>query len=96
MGRKRPRRPRPAPGGSPPRRSGRLYLRLAAKDLVLLKFLLESEDNLAYLTVIDKFTALARLTHSPGQADEVLAFLDRVRDEMDVHIIEPVPVPLQA
>ncbi len=96
MGRRKPGRPRPAPGGSPPSWSGRLYLRLAPSDLALLKFILESEDNLAYLTVVDKFTALARLTYSPGQADEIRAFLDRVRGEMDLRVIEPAPAPFQA
>ena len=89
---RKPRRPRPAPGGSPPRWSSRLYLRLAPAHLALLKFILESEDNLAYLTVVDKFTALARLTYSPGQETEILAFLDRARCEMDFRVLDPPPV----
>jgi hypothetical protein len=73
---------------APPTRSSRLYLRLAPKDLALCKFILEGFDNLAYLTIVDKHEAVARLTFSPDQQEEVQDFLLAAGDELDLTILE--------
>lgn len=53
---------RPLP---PPRRSGRLLLRLAPENVALFRFLLEAYDNCAYFTVLERRTALLKLVFSP-------------------------------
>ena len=50
----------------PPQASGRLYVRLLARHVALLRFLLEAEDNLALPTVVDRFAAVVRLQYCPG------------------------------
>lgn len=72
-----------------PKRSARIYLRLAPADIAFCKFIFEGYDNLAYLSVIDKYEAVARLTFSPDQREEVREFVDALAGELDLRIIEP-------
>ena len=60
---------------TPPKESGRLYVRLASKHVALLKFLLEAEDNLALPTVVDRFAAVVRLAYAPEAAERVEGFV---------------------
>ncbi len=69
------RRPRRQPPYRAPRASGRLYVRLAPRNVALLKFLLEARDNLALPTVVDRFAAVVRLLYAPEAAAEVEAFV---------------------
>ncbi|MEG6504676.1 DUF4911 domain-containing protein [Nitratidesulfovibrio sp. 1201_IL3209] len=52
MARKRPRKP--APPLPPPRESSRLYARVAPRHIAMFRFLLEAQDNLGYMTVLDR------------------------------------------
>ncbi|MGJ3522655.1 DUF4911 domain-containing protein [Nitratidesulfovibrio sp. D1] len=52
MARKRPRKP--APPLPPPRESARLYARMAPRHIAMFRFLLEAQDNLGYMTVLDR------------------------------------------
>ena len=58
-----------------PTASARLYVRLLPRNVSLLTFLLQAEDNLALPTVVDRFAAVVRLTYCPDEADRVEAFL---------------------
>lgn len=58
--------------------SSRIYLRLNPGDIAVLKFFLEANDNLAYLSTVSPRTAVARLVFAPEQEDEVRAFMDSV------------------
>lgn len=73
---------------APPQASARLYLKLAPEDLALCKFILEGFDNLAYLTIVDKYEAVARLSFSPRQQEEVRDFLLAAGEELDLEILE--------
>lgn len=72
-----------------PARSRRIYVRLRPQDMALFKFILEGHDNLAYLSVVDKHSAVCRLVHSPGQEREVREWLEAMRTQVDFSIIEP-------
>lgn len=52
MARKRPRKP--SPPLPPPRTSSRLYARIAPRHIAMFRFLLEAQDNLGYMTVLDR------------------------------------------
>lgn len=52
MARKRPRKP--SPPLPPPRASARLYARIAPRHIAMFRFLLEAQDNLGYMTVLDR------------------------------------------
>jgi len=52
VARKRPRKP--SPPLPPPRTSARLYARIAPRHIAMFRFLLEAQDNLGYMTVLDR------------------------------------------
>ena len=54
-----------------PRFSSCLYVRLASADVAMFRFLLEAEDNLAYISTVDRWASVLRVTFSPHQADAV-------------------------
>lgn len=62
--------------------SSRIYLRLAPGNIALLKFLLEANDNLAYLSTVSSLAAVARLVFAPEQETEVRHFLESVCQEV--------------
>lgn len=76
-------------GKSPPEFSSRLYVGLSPADIAFFKFILEAHDNLAYLSVVDKYSAVGRITFSPDQRDEVLEFLDIAGRELELRILDP-------
>lgn len=76
------RRARKRPPYAPPVLSDRLYLRLPPKDVAFFKFVMEGRDNLALLTVVDRFASVVRMLFSPDQRGAVDAFLDSVRADI--------------
>lgn len=67
--------------------SSRTYVQLKRKDIALFKFLLESRDNLAYLTVIDKYKAVVQVVSGYGFEDELDEFFSSAGEEMFLKII---------
>ncbi len=59
-----------------------MYLQLDSRDISLLKFFLEANDNLAYLTTLSPHTAVAKLVFAPEQEQEVREFLITVQSEI--------------
>ncbi len=76
------RRPRKRPPYAPPVRSDRLYLRLPPKDVAFFKFVMEGHDNLALLTVVDRFASVVRMLFAPDRRRDVDAFLASVRSDI--------------
>ena len=64
------------------RNSRRMYLQLDPGNISFLKFLLEANDNLAYLTTLNPHAAVIKLVFAPEQEREVREFLDSVREEI--------------
>jgi len=73
-----------------PHLSRRIYLRMAAEDIAFFKFILESYDNLAYLSVVDNHSAVLELVHTPGTEREVREFLDTMRGTVS---FTEIPLP---
>ncbi|MCA1743688.1 MAG: DUF4911 domain-containing protein [Desulfovibrionales bacterium] len=67
--------------------SRRIYVHIERKDIALFKFLLESRDNLAYLTVIDKYRAVVQVVCGYGFEDEIDEFLSAAGQEMPVNVV---------
>ncbi len=67
--------------------SRRIYVQLNRKDIALFKFLLESRDNLAYLTVIDKYKAVVQVVCGYGFEPEIHEFLSSAHKEMPVKVV---------
>lgn len=56
--------------------------------MALARFLLESHDNLGYLSVLDRATGLMVFTHSPDQAREARNFIEEARTAAPIEIVE--------
>ncbi len=85
------------PSGDPPRWSRRLYLRVPRREIAYVKFILESYDNLAFMSVLDRFEALLCLTFSPDQEAEVRELVRGLAREVEIEEISvPVRDPRQA
>ena len=52
-----------------------MYVEVDRCHIALFKFILESYDNLAYLSVLDKYRAMVRITFSPDAAQTVYALI---------------------
>jgi len=76
------RRGRRRPPYAPPVKSERLYLTLAPSDVAYFKFILEGWDNLALLTVVDRFACVVRMLFSPDDRARVEDFLQRARRDL--------------
>ncbi|GAB6177698.1 hypothetical protein JCM16814_25890 [Desulfobaculum senezii] len=71
-----------------PARSRRVYLRMNPADMAYLKFILEGYDNLAYLSTVDRYSAVAQFVYTKGQEREALTFLEDMRKELGFTIIK--------
>jgi hypothetical protein len=67
--------------------SRRTYVQLKRKDIAFFKFLLESRDNLAYLTVIDKYKAVVQVVYGFGFEREIKEFLSDAGQEIFLKIV---------
>jgi hypothetical protein len=63
--------------------SSRLYIRLARRDIAVFKFLLESWDNLAYLSIIDKHAAVLQIRFAQDSRAELADFLRQAAGEVE-------------
>lgn len=72
----------------PPRRSRRLLVRLAPRDVALFRFHLEAHDNLAFFTTLERKTALLKVVFSPEQEDAVRAALAEIKASVPLNLEE--------
>ncbi|WP_462325183.1 DUF4911 domain-containing protein [Desulfoplanes sp.] len=82
-------RPLPPPAGW----SDHLYVHIARSDIALFKFILESWDNLAYLSVLDKYRAMVRITFAPDSRQTVTALLHELGTELGIQGVIDMPGP---
>ena len=59
----------------PPNYSACLYVQINPKDIAMFKFLLEAEDNLGYMSVVDRWSAALKVVYSPHQQKAIRAWL---------------------
>jgi hypothetical protein len=76
---------------SPPTWSDHIYVELARADIALFKFILESCDNLAYLSVLDKYRAMIRLTFAPEARKTVESLLESLNGVLDLRACFHIP-----
>ena len=69
------RKPRLGPVLPPPNQSACLYVQISPKDIAMFKFLLEAEDNLGYMSVVDRWSAALKVVYSPHQQKAMQAWL---------------------
>ncbi len=71
--------------------SDHLYVEVARADIALFKFILESCDNLAYLSVLDKYRALVRLTFAPETRETVEKLLASLQNTVEIRAWFRIP-----
>ena len=59
--------PKPPPPLPAPEFSSCLYVRLHPADVAVFRYLLEAEDNLAYISTVDRWASVLRVVFSPHQ-----------------------------
>jgi len=67
--------------------SRHLYIRIPRQEIVFFKFILEGYDNLATMTVVDKYEAILQLAFHSRQQQEVLDLLTGLSLEMDIGLV---------
>ncbi|WP_051434374.1 DUF4911 domain-containing protein [Desulfonatronum lacustre] len=68
-----------------------MYLQLAPDGISLLKFLLEAEDNLAYLSTVSPHTAVVKLVFAPGREREIWKFLETAHHQLTFREVVTFP-----
>lgn len=82
---KRPRKARPPL--PPPSASARVYVHIAPMDVAMFRFLLEAEDNLGYMSVLNRWGALLKVTASPQQTKRLAARLAEMQESLAFDIL---------
>ncbi len=70
-----------------PIESGRIYLRIAQQDVGMFRFHLEGEDNLGYMSVLNRWEALLKVTYSPHQTRAMRDCLSAMQEILRFEII---------
>lgn len=88
--RKARRLPPPLPA---PRWSGRLYVRIAPDKVGMFRFLLEAEDNLGYMSVVDRWAAVLQVVFSPHQEQTMRQCMRDMQTLIPFTLLEPPSSP---
>ena len=73
---------RPPPPLPAPVVSSCLYVRIAPANVAMFRFLLEAEDNLAYMSTVDRWSSVLRVTFSPHQQEAVHEYLKTMQEQV--------------
>lgn len=84
---KRKRKRKPAPPLPAPRFSACVYLRMPPANVAMFRFLLEAEDNLAYMSTVDRWASVVRVTFSPHQTKTVMHFFESMRESVEFEYV---------
>lgn len=85
---KKPRRRRTTKILPPPQYSECCYVRLDPKYVAMFKFLLEAEDNLGYVSVVDRWKAVLKVVFSPHQMAEMGKWLLGASRSLDFEVVD--------
>ncbi|MBD5607718.1 MAG: DUF4911 domain-containing protein [Desulfovibrio sp.] len=72
-------------------RGGKLLVRLRSSDVAMFRFLLESRENEAMFTVLERDPALVKISFYEGSREKVVASLREIGESAPLEIL-PWPV----
>lgn len=72
----------------PPGHSGRLLARMDPPHVAMFRFLLETHENMAFFTVLERRPALLKIVFSPDCRDMVLEILTDMQKAIPFEILE--------
>ena len=67
--------------------SSNIYVRIPRQEIGYFKFILESYENLCYMTVIDRFESIIKISFVEEAWEEVTLFLDALRKDIGLEIV---------
>lgn len=67
--------------------SERVYVRIPRKEIGYFKFILESYENLCYMSVIDRFEAIVKVSFLIDQLEEIRLFLQGLSKEIGLEVV---------
>jgi hypothetical protein len=65
------------------------YYRINRDGIALLKFILESYDNAAFIRTVDRHGSIIEVFISPGFLPEVEAVIAELKDELNIQQVAP-------
>ena len=65
------------------------YFRVQRKNIAFVKFILEAYDGMAVMRTLDPYEGVVELIIAPDFEKEVNEILDSLRDEVELHPIDP-------
>lgn len=68
--------------------SKHLYMYIAPDKVGMFRFLLEAQDNLGYMSVVDRWRAALQITFAPGQEREVREYLAGLVESLPFELVE--------
>ena len=84
----------PSPGRRRPKSfppalwSARLYVQLDSSQVYMFRFLLEAYDNLALMSVVDRWGTVLKIRFSPHQEAEVRQALQEMRQSVEFTLLD--------
>jgi len=69
--------------------SKRLYVKIPRDQIGYFKFILESYENLCYMSVIDRFEAIIKISYLEDQKEELDYFINGLKKEIGLEVIYP-------
>ncbi|WP_459877463.1 DUF4911 domain-containing protein [Desulfothermus naphthae] len=69
--------------------SKRLYVKIPRDQIGYFKFILESYENLCYMSVIDRFEAIIKISYLEDQKEELYYFINGLKKEIGLEVIYP-------
>lgn len=72
-----------------PQWSERIFVEVNPHDVHMFRYLLEAYDNLGYMSVVDRWRAVLRLSYSPHHRQEFMEALACIAAEIPVTPLPP-------
>ncbi len=82
------RRRRIAPPLAAAQTSKYIFVRLPAAQVAMFRFLLEAYENVAYFTVLNRYSALLKVVFSPHRENATRQALADIAESVPLHIVE--------
>ncbi len=67
--------------------SERIYVKIPRKEIGYFKFILESYENLCYMSVIDRYDAIIKISFFYDQIEQLMFFLKAIKKDIGLEIV---------
>lgn len=67
--------------------SNRIYVKIPRHEIGYFKFILESYENLCYMSVVDRYEAIVKISFLQFQIDEMKNFLEALKKDIGLEVV---------